>query len=154
MIKAPLDEKNVCPSAIVDDLTSCDNIFKDNNAVGFLNIGNVCNIPVMFSWHDNEMDIIFKNADDVEVASSELTKYADTIMKTSESMIVLRSRVPAKYIMKFYFKETEQIMKINKIYMAELRWVKRLSELKGAEIVMDLIITLSAIGLVIELLMY
>lgn len=45
-------------------------------------------------------------------------------------------------------------MKINKIYMTELRWAKRLSELKGAEIVMDLIITLSAIGLVVELLMY
>lgn len=45
-------------------------------------------------------------------------------------------------------------MKINKIYIAELRWAKRLSELKGAEIVMDLIIALSAIGLVVEILMY
>ena len=45
-------------------------------------------------------------------------------------------------------------MKINKIYMTELRWAKRLSELKGAETVMNLIIALSAIGIVIEILMY
>lgn len=45
-------------------------------------------------------------------------------------------------------------MKINKIYMTELRWAKRLSESKGVNVVMDLIIALSAIGLVVELLMY
>ena len=45
-------------------------------------------------------------------------------------------------------------MKINKIYMAELRWAKRLSEFKGAETVMDLIIALCTIGIVIEILMY
>lgn len=45
-------------------------------------------------------------------------------------------------------------MKINKIYMTELRWAKRLSESKGVNVVMGLIIALSAIGLVVELLMY
>lgn len=45
-------------------------------------------------------------------------------------------------------------MKINKIYMTELRWAKCLSELKGAEIVMNLVIALSAIGIVIEILMH
>lgn len=45
-------------------------------------------------------------------------------------------------------------MKINRIYMTELRWARRLSEFKGAETVMDVIIALCAIVLFIEILFY
>ena len=36
MIKAPLDEKNISPTTIIDDLTDCDNIEKDCTEVGYM----------------------------------------------------------------------------------------------------------------------
>lgn len=108
MIKAPLDEKNICPSVIVDDLTCCDNIFHDNRAVGFINIGSVSDIPCIFTWHDNEMTIAFINASYLLLAIGELIKYAANIMETSEgNIVVIECCEKSTYIMRFYNHETE-----------------------------------------------
>ena len=104
MIKAPLDEKNISPTAIIDDLTDCDNIGKDCTAVGF-----VGDIPVVFDYepNDNYMNITCKDMKDTDKLSPIILEYLTSVETNSKIMARFYTNVHSFKLM-FWWKEDEE----------------------------------------------
>ena len=104
MIKAPLDETNISPTTIIDDLTNCDNIGKDCTAVGF-----VGDIPVVFDYepNDNYMNITCKDMKDTDKLSPIILKYLTSVETNSKIMARFYTNVHSFKLM-FWWKENEE----------------------------------------------
>ena len=83
MIKAPLDEKNISPTAIIDELTNCDNIGKDCTAVGYM-----YQTPVLFEYNDNLMRITFRKSSDLEKHKCTIRNYMKDMAENTEKLKV------------------------------------------------------------------
>lgn len=83
MIKAPLDETNVSPTTIIDELTNCDNIQKDNTAVGYID-----NAPVLFEYSNNIMRIYFHEQSDYLKHMFDIIRYAKDMEENTEHLKV------------------------------------------------------------------
>lgn len=103
MIKAPLDEKNISPSQIIDDLTNCDNIQKDNTAVGYM-----YHTPVLFEYTDNIMRIIFRKGSDFLKHKCDIRKYIKDMAENTKHLYVNASYTDRCADMRFYWKEEEE----------------------------------------------
>ena len=84
MIKAPLDEKNISPTTIIDDLTNCDNIGKDCTAVGYM-----YHTPVLFEYSGNVMRITFRKSYDLEKHKSTIRNYVKDMKDTDKLRSVI-----------------------------------------------------------------
>ena len=104
MIKAPLDETNISPTTIIDDLTNCDNIGKDCTAVGF-----VGDIPVVFDYepNDNYMNITCKDMKDTDKLSPIILEYLTSVEKNSKIMARFYTNMHSFKLM-FWWKEDEE----------------------------------------------
>lgn len=103
MIKAPLDEKNISPSQIIDDLTCCNNIGKEDTAVGYM-----YNTPVLFEYADNIMRIRFRNASDFLKHKCDIRKYIKDMAENTEHLYVNASYTDRCIDMRFYWKEEDE----------------------------------------------
>ena len=104
MIKALLDETNVSPTTIIDDLTNCDNIGKDCTAVGL-----VGDIPVVFDYepNDNYMNITCKDMKDTDKLSPIILEYLTSVETNSKIMARFYTNVHGFKLM-FWWKEDEE----------------------------------------------
>lgn len=102
MIKAPLDEKNISPTTIIDDLTCCNNIGKGDTAVGY--IGNA---PVLFIYTDNVMQIIFHKGTDLLKHKCELNNYIKDMTDNTDNLYVRATYAFKSLDLRFYWKEEE-----------------------------------------------
>ena len=104
MIKAPLDEKNVSPTTIIDELTNCDNIGKDCTAVGFIG-----DIPVLFYYepNDNYMNITCKDMKDTDKLSPIILEYLTSVETNSKIMVRFYKNVLSFKLM-FWREEDEE----------------------------------------------
>ena len=83
MIKAPLDEKNISPSQIIDDLTCCNNIGKGDTAVGYM-----YHTPVLFEYYENVMRISFRKSSDLEKHKCTIRNYMKDMTENTEKLKV------------------------------------------------------------------
>ena len=83
MIKAPLDETNISPTTIIDDLTDCDNIGKDCTAVGYM-----YHTPVLFEYYENVMRISFRKSSDLEKHKCTIRNYMKDMAENTEKLKV------------------------------------------------------------------
>ena len=104
MIKAPLDEKNISPTTIIDDLTNCDNIGKDCTAVGFID-----EIPVVFDYepNDNYMNITCKDMKDTDKLRSVILEYLTNVEIHSNIIARFYTNIHSFKLM-FWWKEDEE----------------------------------------------
>ena len=104
MIKAPLDETNISPTAIIDELTNCDNIGKDCTAVGFIG-----EIPVVFDYepNDNYMNITCKDMKDTDKLSPIILEYLTSVETNSKIMARFYTNMHSFKLM-FWWKEDEE----------------------------------------------
>ena len=104
MIKAPLDEKNISPTTIIDDLTNCDNIGKDCTAVGFID-----DIPVIFDYepNDNYMNITCKDMKDTDKLRSVILEYLTNVEIHSNIIARFYTNTHSFKLM-FWWKEDEE----------------------------------------------
>ena len=98
MIKAPLDETNVSPTTIIDELTNCDNIQKDNTAVGYID-----NAPVLFEYSKNIMRITFRNESDFMKHVFDILKYRTHMEENTEHLKVKYSYDCIIFELRFYW---------------------------------------------------
>ncbi|MCI6119429.1 MAG: hypothetical protein MR717_09150 [Prevotella sp.] len=107
LLKAPLDEKNVSPSDIIDELTLCENITNDNKAIGFVN-----NYPVMFIYYDNIMQLCFYTVDDMRNSMDYVADYIKEVQENTERLKITSEYAPElfipKIILKFFWKDVEE----------------------------------------------
>ena len=104
MIKAPLDETNISPTTIIDELTNCDNIGKGCTAVGF-----VGDIPVVFDYepNDNYMNITCKDMKDTDKLSPIILEYLTSVETNSKIMARFYTNMHSFKLM-FWWKEDEE----------------------------------------------
>ena len=102
MIKAPLDEKNISPSQIIDDLTCCDNIAKDCMAVGFID-----NIPVVFDYepNDNYMNVACRDMQDTDKLHQRILDYLTDMDRSNERIMSRFYTHMHSYQLRFWWKE-------------------------------------------------
>ena len=104
MIKALLDETNISPTTIIDDLTNCDNIGKDCTAVGFID-----DIPVIFDYepNDNYMNITCKDMKDTDKLRSVILEYLTNVEIHSNIIARFYTNTHSFKLM-FWWKEYEE----------------------------------------------
>lgn len=100
MIKAPLDEKNISPTTIIDDLTNCDNIQKDNTAVGY-----IYKAPVLFVYDSNIMQIIFLKGSDLLKHKCELNNYIKDMTDNTDNLYIRATYAFKSLDLRFWWKE-------------------------------------------------
>ena len=103
MIKALLDETNVSPTTIIDDLTNCDNIGKDCTAVGYM-----YQTPVLFEYNDNLMRITFRKSSDLEKHKCTIRNYIKDMAENTERLKVQCTFVPKGVEFRFYWIEDNE----------------------------------------------
>ena len=102
MIKAPLDEKNISPTTIIDDLTNCDNIGKDCTAVGFID-----DIPVIFDYepNDNYMNVTCRDMQDTDKLRQRILDYLTDMERSNERIMARFYTHLHSYELRFWWKE-------------------------------------------------
>ena len=107
LLKAPLDEKNVCPSVIIDELTLCENITRNDKTIGFVN-----DYPVMFRYFDNVMLLCFYTVDNMNSCMEYVMDYIKEVQENTEHLKITFKYFPVifipKIILKFYWEDIEE----------------------------------------------
>lgn len=83
MIKAPLDETNVSPTTIIDELTDGDNITKGVYTLGFIN-----GYPFLFLYSSNVMRIIAICTLDLEICGDKIRDYTKQMCENTKGLVV------------------------------------------------------------------
>ena len=101
MIKAPLDETNVSPTTIIDELTDGENITKDNNTLGFIE-----NCPVLFTYRSNIMRVIFVSCLDIVKCRKTIEDYIKQMCENTKGLVITAKfdEIPkGEILMQFYW---------------------------------------------------
>lgn len=101
-IKAPLDEKNISPTQIIDDLTNCNNIGEGNTAVGYM-----YKTPVLFEYSDNIMRIRFRSASDLLKHICSIRNYCKDMQENTEGLVLKPTKSVISYEIRFYWEVEE-----------------------------------------------
>lgn len=101
-IKAPLDEKNISPTQIIDDLTNCNNIGEGNTAVGY-----IYKTPVLFEYSDNIMRIRFRSASDLLKHICSIRNYCKDMQENTEGLVLKPTKSVISYEIRFYWEVEE-----------------------------------------------
>ena len=101
-IKAPLDEKNISPTQIIDDLTNCNNIGEGNTAVGYM-----YKTPVLFEYSDNIMRIRFKDKHGLEMNLMYIRNYCKDMVSNTEGLELHGTESGKSYEIRFYWEVEE-----------------------------------------------
>lgn len=100
MIKALLDEKDLSPSQIADDLTIYNNFGRNDTTVGYID-----NVPVYFTSTDNVMSLQFFGEDDKTKVIDDVQKYAKDIRQSNEGLIVKVEEGEKEIKLKFWWRD-------------------------------------------------
>ena len=100
MIKAPLDEKNISPSQIIDDLTCCNNISEENQSVGFIE-----KTPALFTYSDNVMLIKFYDWRGREATKDKIRNYFFDMCENTKGLLPSIEFDTTKVTITFYWLE-------------------------------------------------
>ena len=103
LIKAPLDEKNISPTQIIDDLTNCNNIGEGNTAVGYM-----CKTPVLFEYDNNLMRLRFRSASDLLKHICSIRNYCKDMQENTEGLVVHYAKSINAFEVRFYWKVEEE----------------------------------------------
>ena len=103
MVKAPLDETNVSPTTIIDELTDGENVTKENKTLGFIE-----NCPVLFRYLSNFMRVSCISSSDIFKCRKTIEDYIKQMCENTKGLVVL----PHYYIdgvitLRFYWKEED-----------------------------------------------
>ena len=101
-IKAPLDEKNISPTTIIDDLTNCNNIGEGNTAVGYM-----CKTPVLFEYDNNLMRLRFRSASDLLKHICSIRNYCKDMQENTEGLVLRPAKSVIGYEIRFYWEVEE-----------------------------------------------
>lgn len=101
-IKAPLDEKNISPTQIIDDLTDRNNIGEGNTAVGYM-----YKSPVLFEYSDNIMRIRFRSASDLLKHICSIRNYCKDMQENTEGLVLKPTKSVISYEIRFYWEVEE-----------------------------------------------
>lgn len=101
-IKAPLDEKNISPTQIIDDLTDRNNIGEGNTAVGY-----IYKTPVLFEYSDNIMRLRFRSASDLLKHICIIRNYCKDMQENTEGLVLKPTKSVISYEIKFYWEVEE-----------------------------------------------
>ena len=102
LIKAPLDEKNICPTQIIDDLTNCNNIGEGNTAVGYM-----YHTPVLFEYDNNLMRLRFRSASDLIKHICDIRNYCKDMVANTEGLELHGTESGRSYEIRFYWEVEE-----------------------------------------------
>ena len=102
MIKAPLDEKNISPSQIIDDLTCCNNIFQECSAVGYM-----YKTPVLFEYSDNILRITFRKASDLQKHKCDIRNYIKDMSENTENIHINCTYTEKCVEFRFYWEDKQ-----------------------------------------------
>ena len=102
MIKAPLDEKNISPTTIIDELTDCNAEPYGDGEKGYIN-----GVECYFDYWSNVMCLAFVTAKEVEQARPKIEEEIDSIRKNTEYIFIKWHIKDALVIIKFYWREEE-----------------------------------------------
>ena len=97
-IIAPLDEKNISPTTIIDDLTNCNNIGGGCTAVGY-----IYKTPVLFEYSGNLMRIRFKDKHDLEMNLMYLRNYCKDMVTNTEGLELHGTEFGKSYEIRFFW---------------------------------------------------
>lgn len=101
-IKAPLDEKNISPTQIIDDLTNGNNIGEENTAVGYM-----YKTPVLFEYSDNIMRLRFRSASDLLKHICSIRNYCKDMQENTEGLVLKPTKSVISYEIRFYWEVEE-----------------------------------------------
>lgn len=101
-IKAPLDEKNISPTQIIDDLTDRNNIGEGNTAVGYM-----YKTPVLFEYSDNIMRLRFRSASDLLKHICSIRNYCKDMQENTEGLVLKPTKSVISYEIRFYWEVEE-----------------------------------------------
>lgn len=101
-MKALMNEKDISPSQIIDDLTCCNNINNDCMAVGFID-----DIPVIFDYepNDNKMNITCRDMRDTDKLRQRILDYLVDTEKSDERILSRFYTHEHSYELRFWWKE-------------------------------------------------
>ena len=102
MIKAPLDETNISPTTIVDELTECNAEPQGYGEKGYIN-----GVECLFDYWSNVMSLAFATAKEVEQARPKIEEEIDSIRNNTEYIYIKWHIKDASVIIKFYWREEE-----------------------------------------------
>ena len=103
VIKAPLDEKNISPTQIIDDLTNCNNIGEGNTAVGYM-----YKTPVLFEYDNNLMRLRFRSASDLIKHICDIPNYCKDMQENTEGLVLKPTKSITSYEIRFFWRDEEE----------------------------------------------
>ena len=97
-----LDEKNLSPSQIIDDLTCCNNIVQGCNVVGFID-----DIPVIFDYepNDNYINVTCRDMQDTDKLRQRILDYLADMERSNERIMARFYTHIYGYELRFWWKE-------------------------------------------------
>lgn len=84
MIKAPLDETNVSPTTIIDELTDGENVSEGHRVLGFIK-----NCPVMFTYRSNFMRVSCISSSDIFKCRKTIEDYIKQMCENTKGLVAL-----------------------------------------------------------------
>lgn len=102
MIKAPLDETNISPTTIIDELTECNVEPQGDKEKGYIN-GMEC----YFDYWSNVMHITFATTEELEQARPKIEEEISSIREHTEYIYIKWHIKDTSVIIRFYWREEE-----------------------------------------------
>ena len=102
MIKAPLDETNISPTAIIDELTECNVEPQGDGEKGYIN-----GVECYFDYWSNVMCLAFVTAKELEQARPKIEEEISSIREHTEYIYIKWHIKDTSVIIKFYWREEE-----------------------------------------------
>ena len=103
MIKAPLDETNISPSQIIDDLTECNSFPNGDEEIGYIN-----DYEVTFKYYSNVMRIICNEKEDVDKVKPKVEELINSMRENTEHVIIKWFVWGKVFQLQFYWEEDEE----------------------------------------------
>ena len=102
MIKALLDETNISPTTIIDELTECNVEPQGDKEKGYIN-----GVECLFDYWSNVMHITFATAEELEQARPKIEEEISSIREHTEYIYIKWHIKDTSVIIKFYWREEE-----------------------------------------------
>ena len=103
MIKAPLDETNISPTTIVDNLTECNVEPQGDKEKGYIN-----GVECYFDYWSNVMNITFATTEELEQARPKIEEEIDSIRNNTEYIYIKWHIKDTSVIIRFYWREEDE----------------------------------------------
>ena len=103
MIKAPLDETNISPTTIIDNLTECNVEPQGDKEKGYIS-----GVECLFDYWSNVMHITFATAEELEQARPKIEEEIDSIRENTEYIYIKWHIEDTSVVIRFYWIEEDE----------------------------------------------